>query len=277
MNPENAMLPGKARILDIIDETRNIKTFRLSLADDEAHKKFLFLPGKFAMVSIFGYGEIPLGIASSHHEKRFFEVSVANVGNTSTAMHLLRKGDLVGIRGPFGRAFPYARMKGKDIIIVAGGTGIAPLRCLIKALLDERQLFGKIWLIYGARNRESFCYERELEEWRKSGKISIILSTDEKCTEEKFCQGLVTDFVDKLDIDYKNASAALCGPEKMIENASEKLIKQGLKEEEIFVSLERLMHCGFGKCMHCNIGPKYACIDGPVFTLKETREMRAEA
>ncbi|MCX8158465.1 MAG: FAD/NAD(P)-binding protein [Candidatus Diapherotrites archaeon] len=274
---ENKMLPTKARVIEIIDETNNIKTFRLELIDDEAKKKFFFFPGKFVMVSIFGYGEIPLGISSSHHEKRFFEVSVAKVGNTSSAMHNLKIGDIVGIRGPFGRAFPYMRMKGKDILIVAGGTGIAPLRCLVNALLDERESFGKIWLIYGTKNKNSFCYTREINKWKESGKINIVLTTDEKCEDELICHGLVTDYLDKTDLDYKKTTVALCGPEKMIENCAKKLISLGVNQDDIFVSLERLMFCGFGKCMHCNISTKYACIEGPVFTLNEVLEMKAEA
>lgn len=271
---ENLMLPELAVIKNVVNENPTTKTFTVQFKKKSLQKKFFFLPGKFLEISVFGYGEMPLGISSSPYKTDYFDLTVMRAGNISNAMHRLGKGDLIGVRGPFGSGFPLNRFRRHSFILVAGGVGFVPIHSIAQAVVQKREFFGALSLFYGAKNPGMLCFKRDLRRWKKECNLFIAVDkADKKCNYHK---GFVTDLIDAVDFPLKKTVAVICGPPIMIEVAAKKLNKRGLPKEKIFMSLERLMHCGVGKCAHCNINHKYVCIDGPVFNLKELEELKKE-
>lgn len=269
----NLMKPALATINNVYDETPDIKTFNISFKKKRLQDKFLFLPGKFVELSVFGVGEMPLGISSSPYNTDSIEVTVANVGRISNALHQMKKGDTVGLRGPFGRGFPINRFRRKDIIFIAGGLGMVPLRSAMKAVLYKREHFGQFHLFYGARNPAEICYKRDCQNIEKRKDMNLYISVDSAPRSWKGKRGFVTDLLGKVELPTYNSVALICGPPIMIKIAAEKLREKGIDDSRIYLSLERLMHCGVGKCAHCNIGDKQVCIDGPVFNYREIEEL----
>jgi NAD(P)H-flavin reductase len=267
--------PELAEIVAVKQETPTIKTFTVRFVDSERQQRFHFLPGKFLMVSIFGYGEMPIGISSSPFKTESIQLTVNRVGNISSAMHRLKKGDRIGLRGPFGKGFPIPRFRKKDIVFVSGGCGMAPLRAVAHAVAAKREEFGSVKLLYGCRSPEHILFERELEQWGRSG-FQIMLTVDRPTPSWKGNTGVVTTLFDKIHLNPENSVALVVGPPVMIHFALKELRKRGFQGSQIFASLERLMHCGIGKCAHCNIAGKYVCIDGPVFSGEELSKLPLE-
>ena len=225
-------------------------------------------PGQFAQVTAFKFGEIPLSIPSQPNEA--LEFCVKNVGQVSSALHSLKVGDQVGVRGPFGRPFPIEDMKGSDILFVGGGIGLPPIRAMIDYALKHRSDYGKLQLLYGARSPADIVYKDKLKNW---GDVDIVLTVDKGDDSWDGHVGVVTTIFDKIDVDVKSAYALVIGPPIMIKYASIELKKLGFSSDRIVLSLERMMKCGVGLCGHCNIGPYYVCRDGPTFLLSEVEDL----
>lgn len=274
---DNMLKPEPAIIKKVEQESKCAKTFTLKFKNPKTQKKFRFLPGKFVEVSIPGAGEMPISICSSPHSKNSFQLTVADVGGISKAMCGLDKGDEIGIRGPYGKPFPIPRFKGKNIVLVAGGLGMAPLRPVIYSLLPKEEQFGKIVLFYGAREPCDLVFLPEMRKWKKSKNISVSVTVDKPTCEWRGGCGVVTDLFGDKNIQTENTVVLMCGPPVMIHFSALKLEKMGISPKNMYASMERLMHCGIGKCAHCNIGNKYVCIDGPVFTVEELRRFEKEA
>lgn len=275
---ENLYLPKIAVIKDVWDEVPEtavprIKTFRLVFKDPKEQEKFSFKPGQFVQVSAFGVGEAPFGIASNpNHAKEYFEITLQAVGAVTNALHELRPGDEVGIRGPFGNGFPFDELKGKNILIVGGGIGLPPLRSLIEPMLDSRDEFKDILILYGARLPTLRVYKEKLKQWAelaRKGIIRFMETVDEADESWTGHVGVVTTLFPKANIIVENCVAFTCGPPIMIKFVIKDLTAIGFKSENIISTLERHMKCGVGKCGHCMIGHKYVCLDGPVFSYKE--------
>ncbi len=275
----NPYLPLKAEILSIKQETTSqdldIKTYKLKFEDGY---RMDFLPGQFIELSIPGIGEAPFGFASNPLEKEFIELSIKRTGLLTDAVHSLKVSDKVWIRGPFGNSFPIDKIKGNDLIYIAGGLGLAPLRPLISYIFDDsnRDDFGKIQMLIAARSSKDFIYFNEYSEWRKKKDTDVVLTIDraEEGWNEKV--GFPHILVGEMNFDLNNTVAILCGPPIMIKFVSQKLMEMGLPKSKIITTLEMRMTCGVGKCGKCNIGRKYVCIDGPVFSLEELDDMPAE-
>ena len=267
---KNIYLPQLVRIKRVKRETSDVKTFTLAL-----EKKLRYLPGQFLELSVFGVGEAPFSITSSPTQKDL-QVSIKNVGSLTSALHHLREGQAVGLRGPFGNGFPMKKIKKGDILFIGGGIGLAPLRSLIDYLFDRRRNFGKIIILYGAKNPEELVFKDELKRWEKKRNVELLLTVDEGGNRWKGNVGLVTALFDKIRIKPKETFAFVCGPPVMIPFVIDGLVKIGLEDKRIFANLERYMKCGVGKCGHCNIGPKYTCLDGPVFSYKEIKSLPKE-
>lgn len=267
----NLLAPAVAVIRKVSVESASIKSFELEFLDKKLRKKFRFLPGKFAEISVFGFGEMPISIASSPLQKKTILFTVNNVGNISAAMHKLKKGDSVGLRGPYGNGFPFPTFTGKNIIAVAGGCGFAGLHSVIETAFLQRAKFGQIDIFYGARSESDLIYKKDIADWKKK-KINIHLSVDANGG-KKFFTGFVHQLMEKTVLEAKNSIVVFCGPGRMTESCVEVLKAKGFSEKQMFLSLERLMHCGMGKCAHCNMGQKFVCIDGPVFQLDELKEL----
>jgi sulfhydrogenase subunit gamma (sulfur reductase) len=233
-------------------------------------EKFRFIPGQFIELSLMGYGEIPVGIASSPSERRI-QVSVREVGNVSAAVHRLEVGDSVGIRGPFGNGFKKEWIAGKDLLIISGGCGIPPMRSLILDIIEHRKEYGNVKLLYGSRTQQDLLFRAEYSKWKKHIDVLLTVDKDENKDDElnvSCATGVVTKLLDEVKIT-KNSVAVMCGPPIMYKFVIQKLIDMGMTQDKILVSLERRMKCGIGKCQHCTSASKYVCLDGPVFTYEQ--------
>ncbi len=275
----NPYLPYPARIERIIVETddRNIRTYRLSFLYPEHEKKFQFLPGQFAEISVPGRGEVPIGIASSPTEKGYLLFTVNKAGYVTSYLHNMKEGDIIGIRGPLGRPYPWERMEGRNILIVGGGFAFTTLRSSIVYMLENRRKFGKITVVYGARRPGLLLYKKEIFEWEKRSDIDMHITVDATDDPDwKYNVGLVPNIVEEKIKSAENTIALVCGPPVMIRFTRPVLEKIGFSPEDIFLSLEMRMKCGIGMCGRCNIGHKFVCKDGPVFSLAELNELPPE-
>ncbi len=267
----NIYLPQIARLMDVRDETPDTKTFILRLRGDAEHDAFTWRPGQFVELSVFGLGEAPFGFASSPTRKDSFEVTIRAVGALTAALHGMRAGDEVGIRGPLGNHFPFDEVQGRDILFIGGGIGLPPLRSLIHNMFDERNKFGDITILYGARTPTDLVYKEELKEWQARSDIKFMVTVDRSEPGWEGSVGMVPTLFPKAGIKPPGTIAYICGPPVMIRFVIQDLVSMGFAEENIISTLERHMKCGVGKCNHCCIGHKYVCRDGPVFSYKQMK------
>lgn len=273
---ENIYIPNIATIENIIQETKDTKTFVLKFKNPEIQRSFNFKSGQFVEVSVFGYGEIPIGLSSNPYNKENFEITVRAVGSVSNALHQKKIGDEIGIRGPLGNNFPLEEMEGKDILVIGGGIGLPPLRSFILPVFTKREKFRKFTILYGARTPEDRVYKELLKEWSSKRDVEFLETVDVSTDGWKGNVGVVTTLFKKISIDPNNTAAYTCGPPIMIKFVIGDLLKMGLPDEMIISTLERYMKCGVGKCGHCAIGHKYVCVDGPVFSYKDIRALPEE-
>ncbi len=272
----NPYLPMPATVTEVITETHNIKTFRVILQDEKAMRDFHFEPGQVGQLSMFGVGESTFVINSPPTRKEYLQFSVMKAGENTAALHTLTAGDVIGVRAPLGNAFPYEKMKGKDILFVGGGIGMAPLRTLFLFMLDNRKDYGKISLLYGARSPLDMAFSYELPEWTGRKDIDCVLTIDREAEGWQHKVGLIPDVLLQMAPNPKNCVAITCGPPIMIKFTLQALEKLKFGPDQIFTTLERRMKCGVGICGRCNIGDKYVCIDGPVFSLSELKDIPNE-
>ena len=268
---ENPYLPNLAVINDVKELTYDTKLFVLSFKDKNVQENFIYKPGQFVEIGVFGFGEAPISITSSPFVKNCFELCIKNMGNVTNKLYQMKKNDNVYIRGPYGNGFPFDEVKNKDVLFVAGGIGLAPLRGLINEMLAHRNSFGKIQVLYGARTPEDMIFTDELKGW--SEKIKVLTTVDKGDFIWKGNVGIVGTLLTNIKGETKNTVAFVCGPPIMIKFVIKDLVKLGFKDEVIITTLERKMQCGIGNCGHCNIGGKYVCIDGPVFTYKQIKDL----
>lgn len=268
---ENPYIPYRAVIKTIKDETYDTKTFGLAFQDAKPKQEFQYKPGQFVEVSLLGYGESPISIASAPTKIGYLELCVRRVGRVTEALHQLSQNDVVGIRGPFGNGFPVGEMISKNLVFIGGGLGLAPLRSLINAVFANRRDFGKVSILYGARTPDDLLFRDELAIWGDMNNTEVLITVDVGSEDWGGNVGVVTTLFSKTVISTHNAVAIVCGPPIMFRFVIQELVKIGFSEETIMLTLERLMKCGIGKCGHCNIGSKYVCQDGPVFTYEELK------
>ncbi|HUS04196.1 MAG TPA: FAD/NAD(P)-binding protein [Dehalococcoidia bacterium] len=270
---KNIYTPELAVIKKVCDEASGIKTFTLEFKDAENQKTFDYHPGQFIELTVFGIGEAPISITSSPANKGYLELSVAAVGNVTRALHLKKKGEAVGVRGPYGNGFPFDEVKGKDILYVAGGIGLAPLRSLINQMFAYRGDFGKITILYGAREPGLLCFMNEVCGWGKKDNTEVLLTADVPDDKWKNNVGVVGSLLPKDKIDLESTVAFVCGPPIMIHFVILDLVKMGFADDRIITTMERRMECGLGKCGHCNLGKSYVCLDGPVYSYQQLKKL----
>ena len=270
----NPYRPWPARITSIVNLTEKEKLFELRLIDEDVREAFVFDAGQFVEVSIFGVGEAPISISSAPSKQGFIELCVRKAGDVTGALHAKQCGDIIGLRGPFGRGFPFEEMKGHDVLLVAGGLGIAPLKSLINHIHDERHDFGRVTILLGARNPGEILFRRQFDMWRHRDDFDLIMTVDEPDATWDGEVGLVTRLFDGLDIDAGNTFGAICGPPVMYRYVIDEMRGKEMDADRIYVSFERRMKCGIGKCGHCGVGHQYACIDGPVFNYWEAMNLQ---
>lgn len=276
MTGPNPFLPILATVREVIEETPNIKTLRISLDDPEVREAFDFKPGQVAQLSVFGVGEATFVINSPPSERDYLQFTVMKVGEVTTKLHELRTGDKVGVRGPLGNWFPYEEMKGKDVLLIAGGIGMAPLRTLLLFILENRADYGRVTLLYGCRTPQDMCFKGDIPHWRSQRDVEVILTVDRRAPGWTEMVGLVPEVLKEIAPSPKGTVAVTCGPPVMIKYTLEALKELGFGDEQIVTTLERRMKCGVGLCGRCNIGSRYVCKDGPVFTLAQLKALPAE-
>ena len=264
---DNIYLPDQAVIRNIIRENDLVNTYELTLVDELANHRFSFQPGQFMMISMPHLGEAPISFSSSPDGEDGFSLTIRNSGRLTAAVQTLRPGDIIGVRGPYGRPFPEDRLRGKNLLFVAGGIGLAPLRPLIEYWLSRPDETGSLTLFYGSRTPEEFCFKQDFSRWEQNG-LDLRRTVDQGTAEWDGSVGLVTGLLDGYTIDDETV-ALVCGPGIMIRFVLEQLQAMGMKAENILTTLERHMKCGVGICGHCHMEEKLVCIDGPVFTAAE--------
>ncbi len=261
--------PEMARLLDVKQMTTTEKLFTVELPDG---RNLGHDPGQFVEVSLFGIGEAPISITSSPSRSNgTFELCVRRVGDVTNALHALKAGDKVGIRGPFGHGFPIEKMRGKDILFAPGGLGLPPLRSLINQVIDERGSFGRVIVLYGARRPDELLFREELDEWIARDDVECRITVDRGDDTWDGHVGVITTLFADVNINPRNTVAVTVGPPIMYRFVLMELLGKGIPETQIYVSLERRMKCGVGKCGHCQINNLYCCQEGPVFTYAQVK------
>ena len=276
LNPNNPFLPEAARIVRMYPLTDDVKFFQVRIADMEKALAFKYRAGQFAMLSVLGAGEAPFSISSTPSRPGLLEFCIRKVGTVTKALFSLKENDIIGIRGPYGNGFPVEKIEGKDVLIVMGGLGAAPLRSVLLYCLDNRDQFGRVILLHGAKRPSEMIFRDEFLDLKQREDLECYLTVDEDDTEEwKEDIGVVTTLFPKInDISPEHTFSLVCGPPVMYKFVLKELIKLNIPKDQILMTLERRMKCGVGKCGHCAIDYIYTCLDGPVFTYWDVIHMR---
>ena len=264
----NIFQPITAEIIRMNDETPNIRTFEL-----KPEREVPFLAGQFIELTMPGYGEAPFTPRSSHFKRDTIEMTIMKVGRATSALFNFKVGDKVGIRGPYGTRYQLEKFEGRDIYLVGGGVGLAPLRALFLALTHEIDKYKRVFLRYGARTPDDIVYKHLIPDWEKLKNVDIDLSVDVSDARWMKKVGVVTCLMDEIPCDEAKSIAVVCGPPIMMKFVTMKLLEAGFKGEHIYLSMETNMSCGLGHCGHCKLGPYFACKDGPVLTWEQIKDI----
>ncbi len=270
---KNPLVPSLCQVIDVKQETGDVQTYTIQTMDGK--KPFSPLPGQLAMVSLLGVGVAMFSITAQGED--YIQCAIKRTGLLTEAFHEMLPGQVIGVRGPYGNSFPVDDIKGKDLLFIGGGIGIAPVRSLIRYCLEHRSEYGHMDILYGARSKSDICFKEDcLENWSKEPDTSVYITTDISTEDWDGHVGFVPSYLEELGFQPEGKKVILCGPPIMIKLCSESLIKMGFAKEDVITTLEMRMKCGIGKCGRCNIGSKYVCLDGPVFTLAELDELPDE-
>jgi len=270
-------IPYLATVQSVVDLTPDVRLFTVELNDPAVRESFTYRPGQFAFVSVFGMGEVPFGITSVAHRDEGLQFAVRRVGTVTNALHEVREGDTVGVRGPFGNGFPLEDYEGKNIFIIGGGIGMAPLRPVISTVLDRRDSYGDLLIINGARTPRDLVFAPEFDVWAQSPRTKVELTVDRGDDNWTGRVALIPDVVRDIKPSPENMIAITCGPPIMIHFTLQALKELGFADRQIVTTLESNMKCGLGKCARCNVGDKYVCKDGPVFDFEQISHLFEEA
>jgi 2-polyprenylphenol hydroxylase and related flavodoxin oxidoreductases len=278
MSEQNIYLPHLMTIEKITNEAPGVKTFKLKFQNEEDANAFSFKAGQFGEYSAFGEGESTFCIASSPMRKGYIECTFRVAGKNTTGLAALEEGSTMGFRGPFGNTFPIDEWKGKNLLFIAGGIALPPMRCVIWNALDLRENFKDITIVYGAKSVNDLVYKHELKEWEERPDVNLATTVDPggETPDWKGEIGFVPSVVEKTAPSPENTIAIVCGPPIMIKFTFPVLEKLGFKDDQIYTTLENRMKCGVGKCGRCNVGKLYVCKDGPVFSKEQLNNIPAE-
>jgi NAD(P)H-flavin reductase len=265
----NPTAPQPYRILQRRQETSD--TFTLELAPADSSDGMPFAAGQFNMLYVFGIGEIPISISGDPAQPNIVRHTTRMVGTVTKAMYQLKRGDQIGVRGPYGSHWPIAAAAGNDVVLVAGGLGLAPLRPALYQLLAHREQYGKVVLLYGTRTPADMLYRHELAHWRARFDVEVLITVDRAIRQWRGEVGVVTRLIPRAPFDPRNTVALVCGPEVMMRHTIQELQRRGVEPERIYLSLERNMKCAIGLCGHCQLGPVFVCKDGPVFCYRQIK------
>ncbi len=263
------MRPERLLVTGVSQETPD--TFRLTVQREDGTGPIRFRPGQFSMLWVFGVGELPISISGDPAQGDRLEYTVRSVGAATHALVRLHVGDGIGVRGPLGEGWPVEAGRGRDVVVVAGGIGLAPLRPVILEVLRDRHAYGRLVVLYGARSPRELLYRKELTSWARQPDTQVLVTVDYGGLGWHGHVGVVTTLFKYARLQPRRSVAMVCGPEIMMRSAARELDAQGLARRDIYLSLERNMKCGIGLCGHCQYGPWFACKDGPVFPYERIR------
>ncbi|MGA7799411.1 MAG: FAD/NAD(P)-binding protein [Gammaproteobacteria bacterium] len=262
-------LPHPARIVERIEEASDVFTLRLGLSDSEARRSYRFAPGQFNMLYLYGVGEVPISIVSDPRDDSLLDHTVRALGRVTRGLAALQAGDSIGIRGPYGRGWPLKAAEGKDVLVVTGGLGCAPVVAAIHYILRRRDRYGKLTILQGVKHSKDLLWREQYEAWARHPDTQVLLAADKGGPAWPWHVGLITDLFDKIAIHPARTLCMMCGPEPMMVAAVRELRALGLADADIYVSMERNMQCAVGHCGHCQIGGSFVCRNGPVFAYSE--------
>ncbi len=273
MTMANPYLPLSARVLERIQESPTLFTLRLELTDPKAQAAYAFAPGQFNMLYLHGVGEVAISIVSDPTEGQVIDHTIRAVGRVTHGLAKLRAGDHLGLRGPFGRGWPMGQAQGRDLVIVTGGLGCAPVVSAIEYVLRRRDDHGRVNIVQGVKHADDFIWRDRYDRWAAHPRTKVLIAADVGTPLWPWHVGLVTELFDQLAFDPKHATIMMCGPEGMMRAVARDMLAMDVPDRDIWLSMERNMHCATGHCGHCQLGPRFVCKDGPVFSYDEIAEL----
>jgi NAD(P)H-flavin reductase len=272
----DSWMPAPARIVAVEQENFNTRTFSTQFVDEQIGAMYRFEPGQFSMLYVPGVGEAAFSVSSNPAEPARVEHTIRRVGSVTRALWRITEGGVIGLRGPFGRGWPMDEMRGRHVVIVAGGIGIAPLRPVVYMLLQEPDYCKRAVLLYGCRTPEDRVYADELEDWEKTDAIEVLVTVDNATGDWAGPVGVVTDLLKRIKFAAEETIVLVCGPKVLNRAAAWNFLQLHVPPEQVFINLERNMNCGFARCGHCQYGGHFVCSDGPVFRFSEIANIFAK-
>ncbi|NCC21503.1 MAG: Ni/Fe hydrogenase subunit gamma [Alphaproteobacteria bacterium] len=267
------MGPQPFRVIKVKEEIAGCTTLTVEPENDEAKKLCFFQPGQFHMIYVFGQGEIPISISGDPSHPQQLVFTIMGVGTVSRALTKLKAGDMVGLRGPFGNTWPVEKGAGKDVMLIAGGLGLAPLRPTIYSILARRELYSRVMLLYGSRRPENILFQEQLDLWNKRMEMNVGITVDSADKKWDGNVGVVTELINDTSFSPTRTIAMICGPEVMMRFSAHALMDRGMSPKNIYVSMERNMKCAVGQCGRCQYGQYFMCKDGPVFSFEQVEQL----
>ncbi|MDO9371366.1 MAG: FAD/NAD(P)-binding protein [Gammaproteobacteria bacterium] len=271
----NPYLPQRAEVVERVEEGRDIFTLRLRLCDETARAAYRFQPGQFNMLYLIGAGEVAISIVSDPDNPELIDHTIRAVGRVTQGLQQLKAGDALGLRGPFGRGWPLEAARGRGLLLITGGLGCAPTTSMIHYALQRRAQYGPLTVCHGVKHPDDLIYTDRIQTWCGAPDTQVLLTADKGTPEWRGRVGLVTQTLDDVEPELFKGVAMMCGPEPMMRAVAESLLQRGMALNDIYLSLERNMHCAVGHCGHCMFGGKFICKDGPVFSYAEVRTLLA--
>ncbi len=268
MNPYQTQ---PARIVDKRPDAEGIFTFRMRFVDPQVHARFAFQPGQFNMLYVFGVGEVPISISSDPADRDGFDHTVRIVGRVTGALESAEKGDVLGLRGPYGTPWPLDALAGRDVVVVTGGLGCAPVTGAVEYMIRRRASYGRLTIVHGVKTPQDLLYRERFDRWKDTPDTRVLLTVDRPDKTWRYHVGVPLDLFDEIALDPPRTAVLMCGPEIMMRLAIQKLRTAGVDPAAIYLSLERNMRCGLGHCGHCQIGSLFVCRDGPIVAYPAVR------
>ncbi len=269
----NPYLPMEAEIIECIQESPDMYTLRLQFTNPAIQAAYSFEPGQFNMLYLYGVGEIPISIVSDPKDDHIIDHTIRAVGRVTNAMSSLNVGDVIGVRGPYGRGWPVLEAEQRDVVVVTGGLGCAPVVSVLNYIANRRERFGKLNIVQGVKHTCDLIWRERYDHWRELPDTRVLLAADDGEPIWPVHIGRVTDLFEQMEFDREHVIVMLCGPEGMMRVVVKYMLEQGVAGNEIWLSMERNMQCGIGHCGHCQYGDKFVCKDGPVFNYEELKHL----
>lgn len=269
----NPYLPLEAEIVERIQESPSLFTLRLRFTNPEVHKAFSFEPGQFNMLYLHGVGEVPISIVSDPQDEHMLDHTIRTVGRVTKGIAKLNEGQTIGVRGPFGRGWPLIEAEQKDVVVVTGGLGCAPVVSVIQYMMRRRERFGLMNIVQGVKHSSDLIWKQRYDQWRQAPDTKVLIAADAGEPLWPWHIGPVTGLFNELEFETDRVIVLMCGPEGMMRVVVSHMLQQGVAESDIWLSMERDMHCGIGHCGHCQYADKFICRDGPVFCFSEIKDL----